>query len=451
MEPPHDSPTQTIERSADAPSPGRSASGVGGTGPPSAAGEDATRDLGSYAALLGDSARGHSATGLREELPSTEEPIDEAEQLAQGDFVGRYSVLSRLGQGGMGVVYKAYDPQLDRNVAIKLLRRGRSSVEADLRLLREAQTLAKLKHPNVVAVYDAGLTNHGVFIAMELLEGCTLRAWLEQSPRRVSEVLAVFRAAGRGLIAAHEVGFVHRDFKPSNVNVEDDGSVKVLDFGLAHFVEEAETAVEAPGGAVGADESTARTEALGRPSGAYERFSTREGVVIGTPAFMAPEQLLGERSDHRSEQFSFAMSLYVALYDRSPLGGTTYEERRRSIEGGLDPLAVDLQRSASGERVPARVRAVIVRGLANEPLERFESMAQLLAQLEEPRRRWREAVALLTLVIGFGVGAAVFDGGEPPCSDPGAGLDGIWSDPARAAAARPSRSRGRHRARGRGA
>jgi eukaryotic-like serine/threonine-protein kinase len=368
-------------------------------------------------------------------VPEEDVPEDE---LAHGDFVGRYSVLSCLGRGGMGVVYKAYDPQLDRNVALKLLRRGRSSVTADLRLLREAQTLAKLKHPNVVAVYDAGLTNHGVFIAMELLAGKTVNEWIEQKTRSVAEILAVFRAAGRGLLAAHDAGFVHRDFKPSNVLVEDDGSVRVVDFGLAHLLDDPSSPglrATGPQPSPHRDRSTDEERSGPPHRSSREVFATEAGLVIGTPAFMAPEQIVGDRGDHRSEQFAFAMSLYVSLYDRSPLAGETYEERRENIVRGLRISERDLERSASGEYVPPRIRQAILRGLASGPSERFGSMAELLAQLEEPPKRWRLAVvAAFTLLAGFGVGAMVFD--EPsdsPCLRAAAALEGTWGPADRAA------------------
>ena len=339
----------------------------------------------------------------------------EEEELAQGDFVGRYSVLSCLGRGGMGVVYKAYDPKLDRNVALKLLRRSTSSVTADFRLLREAKTLAQLKHPNVVTVYDADLSNHGVFIAMELLSGKSVNEWLEARRRSVREILDVFLAAGRGLLAAHEAGIVHRDFKPGNVMVEDDGSVRVLDFGLAHLMDEGPAGMlrvtgSEPVATSGrkADEPPAELRRISR-----EVYATEAGLVIGTPAYMAPEQIVGDRGDHRSEQFSFAMSLYVAIYDRTPLAGETYEERRENIVRGLRVSERDLERSSSGEVVPARVRRAILRGLSAEPGDRFASMTELLAELEEPPRRGRwVAIAGFTLLAGFEAQAGRLGVGE---------------------------------------
>ncbi|MEM9456262.1 MAG: serine/threonine-protein kinase [Myxococcota bacterium] len=365
----------------------------------------------------------------------------EDDELGQGDFVGRYSVLSRLGRGGMGVVYKAYDPQLDRNVALKLLRTGLGP-HGSLRLLREARTLAKLKHPNVVAVYDAGMTHHGVFIAMELLEGQTLSQWLRAQPRRVAEILHVFREAGRGLVAAHEAGFVHRDFKPSNVFVGADGAIRVLDFGLAHHVERNPDSHPTPTADRPAEDRSerdradppqgARSRALEPSVSAYEVFSTEEGAIVGTPAFMAPEQFTAGHSDHRSEQFAFAMSLYVSLYQRTPPGSESFEARRQCVEQGLSFDEGELERSAHGERVPARIRQAIVRGLDVDPERRFGSMNDLLGLLEPRRRRWRAGVAGLTLILGFGAGAMLFSR-DPPCDEPVAALGGVWSEADRVA------------------
>jgi eukaryotic-like serine/threonine-protein kinase len=342
-----------------------------------------------------------------------------------GDLVGRYTVLEILGRGGMGAVYKAYDPQLDRNVALKILRRLVHDDEqaAELRLLREAQMLAQLKHPNVVAVYDAGLTERGVFVAMELFEGRTLREWLEERRRSVAEVLAVFRAAGRGLHAAHEAGFVHRDFKPANVLVGHDGSVRVLDFGIASLMDPQ------------SDESSsgARRE-VARPPGMVDWLSssspdvasTEQGVVLGTPPFMAPEQLAGGKADHRSDEFSFCLCLHLALYGRSPVVGRTFDERRRHLARGR---VIDENALLAGPRaraVPVRVRKAILRGLSVQPAARFGSMEALLAELEPRGRRWPSLVAGMMLVAGFGAGAMAFPKHGDPCDDPAAALGGVW-------------------------
>jgi serine/threonine protein kinase len=175
------------------------------------------------------------ATAPRATRPVTSERLgDEAFEFSVGDRIGRYLVIGQLGAGGMGVVLSAYDPQLDRRVAIKLLRSGsgRTSAEGRARVLREAQALAKLSHPNVVAVYDANVVGEAVYLTMELVEGVSLTRWLKQGPRSVARGPRVFIEAGQGLAGAHAAGLIHRDFKPDNVLVGDDGRVRVVDFGL---------------------------------------------------------------------------------------------------------------------------------------------------------------------------------------------------------------------------
>ncbi|HTM19495.1 MAG TPA: serine/threonine-protein kinase, partial [Kofleriaceae bacterium] len=206
---------------------------------------------------------------------------EEDAALAAGSKVGRYVVLELIGGGGMGMIYKAYDPQLDRAVALKLMRpaAAESDPDASNRVLREAQSLAKLQHPNIVAVHDAGLFGDQVFAAMEYVAGDTVSRWLKVEPRSAEEIVDVFRAAGRGLAAAHAAGLVHRDFKPDNVIVGTDGRVRVLDFGLA------------------------------RPAG----DAAAGGPSAGTPAYMAPEQHDHRVADARSDQYSFCVALYEAV------------------------------------------------------------------------------------------------------------------------------------------
>src|SRR5262245_38853464 len=230
--------------------------------------------------------------------------------LSVGDRVGRYLVLSSLGAGGMGVVFAAYDPQLDRKIALKLLRSGLagSSKDARTRLQREAQAIAQLSHPNVVSVYDVGTTTDGdLYIAMEFVEGDTLTTWLKKYPRTWREIIDVFLQAARGLFAAHSVGLLHRDFKPDNVLVGGDGRVRVTDFGLARSVITPEEAVR-PGSS--------------GPS-ALNAELTATGTVLGTPRYMAPEQLTGPDIDARADQFSFCVALYEALWGVHPLPGAT--------------------------------------------------------------------------------------------------------------------------------
>ena len=249
--------------------------------------------------------------------------------LQHGQLVGRYVVLAPLGAGGMGVVYAAFDPQLDRKVALKLLHSEavsasgatQSKNDGYARLLREAQAMARLRHPNVVAVHDVGKIDERVFIAMEFVEGGTLKQWLRARPRTRQEVLAVFIQAGRGLMAAHEAGLVHRDFKPDNVLVSVKGQAQVLDFGLAKATEEGER--PSPG--------ESRTN-LGTST--LSTNLTQVGAILGTPAYMAPEQHLGDVTDARTDQFSFCVALWSALYREAPFAGESLGELASSVCGG---------------------------------------------------------------------------------------------------------------------
>jgi tetratricopeptide (TPR) repeat protein len=297
-------------------------------------------------------------------LPRDARDVDDAggagAALGRGALVGRYVILERIGAGGMGVVYAAYDPELDRKVAVKLLRRDRLPRDADRRL-REAQALARLTHPNVVAVHDAGTFGDRVFLAMELVEGETLRRWLAAAPRSWREVLDRFLPAGRGLAAAHAAGLVHRDFKPENVLLGRDGRVRVVDFGLA--------------------------KALGE--GTPEGLEAPPGLARGTPSYMAPEILRGLAADARSDQFSFSVALWEALHGERPFAGA----------GGRG----ELREAPAGSRVPAWLRGVVARGLQADPAARHATMDDLLRKLESDpaarRRRWLAAAATV-LVLG---------------------------------------------------
>jgi eukaryotic-like serine/threonine-protein kinase len=333
----------------------------------------------------------------RGEGPRPEAPG--AEGLDRGAAVGRYVVLDRIGAGGMGVVYAAYDPELDRRVALKLLRPDRFGGEAGRsRLLREAQALARLTHPNVVAVHDAGTFGDRVFVAMELVEGETLRQWLEAEPRSWREVLDRFLPAGRGLAAAHAAGLVHRDFKPENVLLGRDGRVRVVDFGLAKAL---------------ADAAEEPAEALAEPGGGTPL--TEWGVVLGTPAYMAPEQVRGIAADARSDQFSFCVALYEALYGERPFAG----------EGVV-------REAPAGTRVPGWLRAVVLRGLKASPEERYPAMDGLLRDLEgDPeavRRRWLAAAAIVVLAGGIFGGLGYFQARRAQlCGGADEKLAGVWS------------------------
>jgi tetratricopeptide (TPR) repeat protein len=303
---------------------------------------------------------------------------------ARGSTISRYVVQERLGQGSMGVVYAAYDPELDRQVALKLLRpEGRHVEELRRRLLREAQALARLSHPNVVAVHDVGTCGDGVFLALELVEGTTLADWLKE-PRPWKEVLRVFREAGQGLAAAHAAGLVHRDFKPANVLVGREGRARVTDFGLARPKGQADN----PG-----ELSASRRSSAGQEPSAL----TQTGMLLGTPVYMAPGQLRGEGADELSDQFSFCVALYEGLYRVRPFEGRTLEELEQAVNEGR------VRAPAQDTKVPAWVRRAVLRGLRGRPEERFPSMEALLAALapRAPRMRaWALAAALTVAVLG---------------------------------------------------
>jgi serine/threonine protein kinase len=277
---------------------------------------------------------------------------DAQDTLRTGARIGRYVVIGQLGAGGMGGVYAARDPELDRKVAIKLLH---SSV-GGARLLREARALAKLAHPNVVTVYDVGTFADRPFIAMELVDGITLRGWLGERWRSWREVLDMFMHAGRGLSAAHAVSLVHRDFKPENVMVGRDGRVRVLDFGIV-----SEAAEDAHGLTLEAIEVLDLTRL------------TVTGALIGTPAYMAPEQFRTEEVDGRTDQFAFCVALWEAVYGARPFPGNTLRELRFAVTNGT------ITRPPRDRAAPTWLRGILMRGLAVDRADRFASMDELLA------------------------------------------------------------------------
>jgi tetratricopeptide (TPR) repeat protein len=338
-------------------------------------------------------------------------------RLERGASVGRYLIVGHLGSGGMGDVYQAFDPDLGRTVALKLIntKNAPAGVLRD-RLLREAQALARLSHPNVVAVHDVGTFRGDVFIAMEFVEGDTLRRWLDREPRRQGEILDIFRAAGAGLAAAHRANLVHRDFKPDNVIVGADGRVWVLDFGLARDVHTADAPLPAPESEAPPAASTPApaptappADPLGESSHSRDRLSsalTRAGTIMGTPRYMAPEQYKGQAVDERADQFSFCVSLYRALYGRFPFAGDSPEAYEEAVLSGR------IEEPPPGSRVPRWIRQVLLRGLAVRPEDRWPSLQVLLAELaRDPARALRRrlsfaGVALAAVALIFGVGRA---------------------------------------------
>lgn len=349
------------------------------------------------------------------------DPVREAQAMAAvktalvgpGDAVAisRYRILERLGEGGMGIVYKAYDPELDRAVAIKLLRsraRGRSSDTTKHlhSLMREARTIARLCHPNVVSVYDVGTTTLGttedvVFVVMEFVDGPSLETWLQSAPRSTSEVLEVFAAAARGVAAAHREGLVHRDFKPANVLLGANGRVRVADFGLA----------------------------LAAPRHPTGRM--RAELRVGTPLYMAPEQHAGWEVDAAADQYAFCVSLWEALHGSPPFVAEDLEALlAQKLEGAPPAPAVS--------KVPRRLHPVLVRGMSADAAERYPNMDELLeALLPSTRRRWW--IAAVGAGVGLGAaGMAMWTPDEAAsvsavCRDE-APLREVWDDEARTAA-----------------
>ncbi len=380
-----------------------------------------------------------------------------ASALQRGAQLARYVILDELGQGGNGIVYSAFDPDLDRKVALKVLRRSRET-QARARLLREAQAMAKLSHPNVVTVFEVGTDDGRDFVSMEFVDGQNLAAWSE-TQRGHEEVLAVYRQAGQGLAAAHRVGLVHRDFKPHNVLLGKDGRVLVTDFGLArqassegalgsrHAAKGApastseldvvsETASPAPSSEQGVDaldataqaggQNTARaaTQPAAQPAAqtavgaldatalASERVDanpglTRTGTILGTPAYMAPEQHRAQAADARSDQYSFCVALYEALVGARPFSADDYQSLKEQVLSEKAPALPD------SVALSSRVRAALARGLSISPEKRFASMEELLSLLEpEGRRRWPYAAA-----ASLGLGALLFLGLTRPSAD----------------------------------
>lgn len=442
-------------------------------------------------------------------------------ELDRGTVVDRYTVLEPIGRGAMGAVYTAYDPRLDRRIALKLMlaKPGRAD-DVRVRLLREAQSLARLNHPNVVTVHDADAVGDLVFLAMELVEGTNLTNWLKLRQRTREEILEVFLAAGRGLAAAHDAGLVHRDFKPDNVLVGDDGRVRVVDFGIAReasgLVQERAEQTQAPGPTSGpssevvnvqtidpddafidTDEAdiadrirhqaerhrkqknaaqapepngknpepsmdismyqhgTADTEpGPSRPTepppppeedffdGPYntrredslERSGTslaaarltQTGALVGTPAYMAPEQHMGLAVNAKSDQFGFCVALYEALYRSHPYVFTNI------VELTLAVLTGKIQPAPPGTDVPPRLRAALVKGMSVSPDDRHPSMSALLELLSDDatkrRKRWiwTAGAGLLAATV-LVAGGRELGASNSPCAGAARHLVDVWT------------------------
>ena len=409
-----------------------------------------------------------------------------ATPLPRGTSIGRYILIDVVGHGGMGVVYRAYDPELDRRIAIKLVREDRRGTS---RLLEEAQALARVSHPNVVAVHDVGTFGDQVFIAMELVEGQTVYHWRAKAKPSRAQLLEVFLAAGRGLAAAHKAGIVHRDFKPSNVIVGDDGRVRVADFGLARAgdptpgdrtpprpgtpaptptpheqpgdtLDTRPIAMSFGGSPIATAASTESERDLtsptvdDRPPGAARDGDDDEADdpstslprviasrVMGTPSYMAPEQRRTGVYDARVDQYAFGVALYETLYNERPFAGANDGDL------ALNALAERVRPPPRGTDVPAHLRRTLLRALRADPLDRFPSMDALLDELSrDPARTRRRALAAVGAVLLVGLaawGLASRHAAADPCSDPGAALAGAWDDDVAARVDKALRATGR--------
>ncbi len=355
----------------------------------------------------------------------------------------------------MGVVHAAWDPQLDRKVAIKLLGRDAShDASRHQRLRREAQTMARLRHPNVATVFDLGELEGQVYVAMEFVDGPNLREWLAAKRRSTADILTSFIAAGRGLFAAHRAGIVHRDFKPDNVVVTHDGRVLVLDFGLARWLAPAGTpnALDSDSGDASTSDpgpidgppleelsrSAIRThiepvESIDPIDSAREigllassNHLTIPGTVLGTPAFMAPEQRSGRPVDDRCDQYAFCVALWLALSGRHPFG---------SGSRALTRARTGKPREFSRRDLPRAVIRALERGLSWDPDRRWPDMGQLLDALEQrPRRSWLAWVAGASVVgalaLGIGLGSSRGEPEPPSCPDSRTRVATIWNEAA---------------------
>jgi tetratricopeptide (TPR) repeat protein len=346
--------------------------------------------------------------------------------LTKGMEFGRYRIVHRIGSGGMGTVYSAFDPTLDRTVALKVLHDKVEDADAEQRLLREAQAMARLSHPNVVTVHDAGMKDGRPYVAMEFVEGHDLRTWLRREKRDWREIVDKFVAAGDGLVAAHAAGLIHRDFKPGNVMVGNDGRVRVTDFGLARAAEAEDWDAREE-----ATRSLAMPMADAESSSPLETPLTQAGMVLGTPAYMAPEQALEGRADHRSDQYSFCVSLYVALFGKHPLGEfSNLPEFIAQLETD------DVSLPAADHEVSARIVAAIMRGLSRSPEDRFPEMGALLDTLRfdpaQRRKRWAIAgtgIAAAAVIVGI-LGYTVYR--KQLCGGSKAQVAAIWNADRRA-------------------
>jgi predicted Ser/Thr protein kinase len=367
----------------------------------------------------------------------THEIGEDEPRFTSGERIGRYVLLSSIGKGGFSVVYLAYDPELDRKVALKLMRMTMLGEKGKLRLQREAQALAKLSHPNVVPVYDAGTVADQAFVAMEFVEGKTLRKWLRED-HTWPERLAVMLDAGRGLVAAHAVGLVHRDFKPDNVLIGEDGRVRVADFGLARLVSLMDGSTPPSQPSLDDPPSEAGVPLVPSSSPGLAEV-TRADQLIGTPAYMAPEQMRREPTDERADQFAFCVALYEALYGVRPFEVSAEALASAASTADLSTLATTRvpRGQPRGTKVPTWMHRVLMRGMRDDPAARWPTMDALLTAItRDPMRKWRRAALGVAVFAAFG--GAVFaversqDRARAMCDGGATRVASVWGPTARA-------------------
>ena len=352
---------------------------------------DGTLGAARRAAILAHAADCGTCRALLSELVQdsrTAYEVDDhnAPRRLEGTELDRYELLEAVGAGGMGIVYAAYDRQLERRVALKLLRETAADGPRRRSLLREARAMAKLAHPNVVRVFDVGEHEGHVFVTMEFVDGGTLREHLESEPRDFAHIASLFEGAGRGLAAAHRAGVVHRDFKPENVLIRE-GTALVSDFGLARL-----TTDPAAGG-----EATTTPGARERPTS-----STCSSAVAGTLHYMAPEQLRGERVDARSDLFGYCVAFWESLFGEKPFRGATPAELLVAIEAGPPE-------PRRAHAVPRATMTALHAGLAYSPAERPPTMESFLSAAMPTSVASRGRVVLpATAAITVAVAVAVF-------------------------------------------
>ncbi len=366
--------------------------------PAAAAGAQEREDLRGLADVPRDVEAQRVLAAVRSGLFSTDEPT----------HLGRFLVLDRLGAGASGVVYSAYDPQLDRKVAIKLLRLGGEHAQQRARLAREAKAMARVHSDNVVSVYEQGTTDaQQLFVVMQLVDGTTLSEWLVEEKPGVDKAIEVLLAAGDGLAAAHKVSLVHRDFKPDNVLIDKEGRVRVADFGLSQNCSQDGEAE------------------YGGLAGAENLALTQTGAMVGTPDYMAPEVLQGSAADVYSDQYSYAVTLYHSLCGRLPHSATTIPELLKSV-GTIPPLV-----PATGA-MPGWLWRIVQRALSTKPEQRYPTVEALLRDIRMRLARRRNGPlyvggALVCIVAGVMLFRAGSDKSTEVCTGAQAEFENTWN------------------------